>query len=85
MTVYGTDCPVSEPSQSSSIWFSHNLTGIELWYEARVRIYDGTVFWIDKPYRCGPYTNMVIFWSELKSQLRKNKLLLGDQEYIDKN
>jgi hypothetical protein len=78
MTIDGTDFKILEPQPFSTEWWSHKYNGPGVRYEIGVSIELGWIVWVNGPYPCGPWTNLVI-----ARHILPNALLPGEQYIAD--
>lgn len=65
VTVDGTDFEINEPKPFNKRWFSHKSNGPGVRYEIAICIQTGLIVWINGPFPCGEWTDIVIFRSAL--------------------
>lgn len=81
MTVDCTDCPIAEPVPFSSKWFSYKLKRAGLRYEVAVCIQTGDIVWINGPFKCGRWNDLMIFRRNLKAKLLPDEMVETDRGY----
>lgn len=83
MSVDGTECPIQELNPFSPIWYSHKLNDAGLRYEIGISLGTGNIVWANGPYRCGDYTDLMVFRDRLKSNLDIGEQVLAYSGYPD--
>ena len=82
VSVDGTDCPTREPSPFSLQCYSQKFRKAGLRYEIAVSI-RGDIVWLNAPFLCGSYTDLVIFRESLKKELHKKECVVANRGYPD--
>jgi hypothetical protein len=83
ISVDGTDCPISEPSDFSSRWYSHKFKGAGLRYEIGIAIQSGWVVWKNGPFPCGTFPDIKIARRDLVHHLVPGEKYIADRGYRD--
>lgn len=65
VTVDGTDFHIHEPKPFNKRWWSHKFNGPGIRYEIAICIQTGLIVWVNGPFACGEWTDIVIFRSAL--------------------
>ena len=81
MTIDGTDCPIQEPAQFDTSYYSHKIRKAGVRYEVGVNIQTGDLVWINGPYKCGAFPDLKIFRLKLKNLLDKDEFVKADNGY----
>jgi hypothetical protein len=88
-SVDGIDCGIEEPPKTDDSklpfdkkWYSHKLNGAGVRYEVAVCIKTGDIVWINGPYACGTYPDILIFQDRLVNMLDKNEKVEADRGYV---
>ena len=81
LSVDGADCPMQEPYPFSKIWYSHKFKGPGLRCEIACCIQTGDICWINGPFKCGQWTDPMIFKRNLKHQLQPGEGVECDGGY----
>jgi hypothetical protein len=89
VTVDGTDCAIQEPPKTDDSklpfdkkWYSHKLNGAGVRYEVAVCIKTGDIVWVNGPYACGKYPDIVIFQDRLVNMLDRDEKVEADHGYL---
>jgi hypothetical protein len=83
ISVDGTDCPIREPTEFSSRWYSHKFRGAGLRYEIGISIQTGWVVWKNGPFPCGLFPDQKIVKRDLVHHLRPGEMFIADRGYRD--
>ena len=62
-------------------YYSHKFKGSGLRYEVGLSIQKGDIYWIFGPFKCGQFTDLMIFWMGLKKELRRGEKVTADGIY----
>ena len=81
VTVDGTDFRIEEPTPFSTAWYSHKFNGPGLRYEVAVCIQTGDIVWINGPFKPGRWSDLSIFWRNLKQRLAPGEMVEADNGY----
>ncbi len=81
-TVDCTDLRVYEPVHFSANWYSHKENAAAVRYKLAVST-EGKIVWLNGPFRAGEYSDLKIFRSRLRSELRHSELFIADGTYSD--
>lgn len=81
MSVYGTDCRVSEPQPFHTKWYSHKFNGPGLRYVLVMSIGTKNIVWINGPFPCGSFPDVRIFKAFLQQKLNDDETLIADRGY----
>ena len=63
-------------------WYSHKFKYSAVRYEIGLCILTGCIVWINGPFPAGLYSDITIFWQNLKGALGKNERVVADDGYI---
>jgi hypothetical protein len=83
ISVDGTDCPIREPTEFSSRWYSHKFRGAGLRYELGICIQSGWVVWKNGPFPCGLFPDTKIVKRALVLELLPGEMFIADRGYRD--
>jgi hypothetical protein len=83
VSVDGMDCPIREPSDFSSRWYSHKFRGAGLRYELAICIQTSHLVWVNGPYPCGSFPDIKIARDKLIPQLLPGEMFVADRGYRD--
>jgi DDE superfamily endonuclease len=83
ISVDGTDCPIREPSEFSSRWYSHKFKGPGLRYEVGICIQTGWIVWKNGPYPCGSFPDITIARDRLHNYMAIGEMYVADRGYKD--
>ena len=85
MVVDGIDFSIHEPRRNgfSSMWYSKKSNGPGVRYEVATSISNGRIVWLNGPYPCGKFPDLVIFRLKLRSLLLPMEKVWGDLVYRD--
>lgn len=78
MSVDGTDCPVQELSKFNPAYYIHKLHRAGLRYKLAVGLYAPRIVWVNGPYLCGSYPDVLIFRLKLRDNLLAEESVLTD-------
>ena len=62
-------------------YYSHKFKGSGLRYEIGISIQKGDICWIFGPFKCGKYTDLMIFRKGLKKELGRGEKVIADGIY----
>jgi hypothetical protein len=79
ISVDGTDCPINEPGEFSSRWYSHKFKGPGLRYEICICIQTGWIVWKNGPYPCGPFPDLTIARHKLHGAMDEGEMYVADR------
>ncbi len=79
VSVDGTDCKIREPSPFSPKWYSHKHRWAGLRYEMAIFISTGYIVWVNGPFLCGSFSDLRIFWRNLKNILENDEQVIADR------
>ena len=80
MCIDGTDIPISEPGDRSSIWWSHKFNGPGIRYEVATCICTGDIVWFRGPFPCN-FSDREIFDTFLAKKLVEGEGVEADSGY----
>jgi hypothetical protein len=83
ITVDGTDFTIPEPTPFSPKWYSHKHNGPGVRYEVGIAIDTGFIVWINGPFPCGEWPDLIIVRSALVHMLARNEWYVADGGYYD--
>jgi hypothetical protein len=83
LSVDGTDCPIREPQEFSSRWYSHKFKGAGLRYKVALCIQTGWIVWKNGPYPCGSFPDIRIVRDRLIHFLLPGEKYVADRGYRD--
>ena len=79
MTLDCTDCLIYEPRNPfSKSWFTQKRKTAGLRYEVAVCIQTGDIVWINGPFKCGVWNDLMIFRRDLKWKLAPGEMVETD-------
>ena len=81
MTLNGTDFQINEPKPFWPGWKSFKFNGPGVCYKVALCICTGDIVWINRPFPCGQWSDLKIFWHALMSELEAGKMVEADLEY----
>jgi hypothetical protein len=77
-----TDCKVQKRGKSKKAFWSFKFRSSGLRYEIAVCILTGDIVWINGPFPCGDWPDIVIFREQLKHFLDPNERVEADDGYV---
>lgn len=80
MCIDGTDIPISEPGDRSSVWWSHKFNGPGIRYEVATCIRTGDIVWFRGPFPCN-FSDREIFDTFLANKLVPGEAVEADSGY----
>ncbi len=83
VSVYGTDCPIQEPSPFSPSLYRFKTKSAGLRYETAIAISSGKLFRAHGPFPAGSYPDLRIIRSGLKLSLDVDETVVADKGYPD--
>lgn len=81
MTIDGTDFRIQQPAPYSTTWYSHKFEGPGVRYEVGVCIQTGDIVWVNGPFRCGSWPDLLIFKTYLQHRLEPHEFVEADGTY----
>lgn len=81
MTIDGVDCRIEEPAPFDKKWHSHKFKGPGLRCEVCVCIQTGDICWINGPFKCGRWNDVMTFRGNLKQLLAPGEMAECDGGY----
>jgi len=79
VSVDGTDFRIAELGKN---FYSYKFKKSGLRYEVAICILTGDIVWINGPYECGMYNDIMVFRDSLLSHLEPNERVEADDGYI---
>ena len=80
MCIDGTDIPIAEPGDRSSMWWSHKFNGPGIRYEVATCICTGDIVWFRGPFPCN-FSDREIFDTFLAAKLIQGEAVEADSGY----
>jgi hypothetical protein len=85
VTLDGTDCPIQEPTDFESRWFSHKFKSAAVRYEVGICIQTGWIVWKNGPFPAGDWPDLKIGRLWVVHKLLADEKILADGGYADGN
>ena len=79
VSVDGTDFRIAEHGGK---WYSHNFKKSGLRYEVGLCILSGEIVWINGPYECGIWNDILILRDSILTHLSENERIEADNGYV---
>jgi hypothetical protein len=83
--VDGVDCAIQEPwpyeRRKKKDYYSKKENGAGVRYDIGIYIQTGDIVWVNGPFKCGSWPDLLIYRRDLKQKLRAGEMAEADSGY----